>query len=261
MLKRIAENVRRHDWFAVGIEIGVVVIGLLLAFQLDDWRGGWVERQQERGYVGRLIADVQTDVPEIEDAIALGRMRLELVDLVIRVATDPPAASATPVLFMGAISQAAYTYTPQLTSHTFENLRSTGDLRLIRDEALKDTLFGYYGFDAAQRQFRPLQFATEHRHFELGAGILSLEQERYVQEHWLFFDPNAMDAPRAQQPDVGGIPEAARRLQERPEFVAWLPYVRQMQLDQIETHGMRLERAQNVLQQLRDYAADIGDGD
>ena len=259
VLKRIARYIRNHDWFAVGIEILVVVIGLLLAFQLDDWRQGLAERKQERGYVDRLISDVRTDLPDIEHAIALGRMRLELSDFLIRVSAEPEAASAMPILFMGAISQAGFTYTPELTSHTFDNLRATGDLRLIRDEPLKEALFDYYGFDASERQFRPLQFATEHRHFELGAGILSLEQQRYIQEHWQFFDPDAMERPRTEQPGIGGIPEAARRLQERPEFIAWLPYVRSMQLEQMGVHGMRLERARNVLRLLEDYDDRIGE--
>jgi len=260
MLKRIALYIRRHDWFAVAIEVLVVVIGLMLAFQFDRWREARVEREQERTYVDRLISDLQTDVPEIQDAITLQQMRLELVDFLIRVAGDPQAATEMPVLFMGAVSQAAYTYTPQLTSHTFENLRSTGDLRLIRNETLKDTLFDYYGFDASQRQFRPLQFATEHRHFELASGILSLEQEKYTQEHWLFFQPGEMEVPRTERPEIGGILEAAQRLQNRPEFIAWLPYVRQMQLEQIEVHGMRLERASAVLEQLQEYAVEIGEG-
>jgi len=257
MLKRITLFVRRHDWFAVGIEIMVVMIGLLLAFQLDRWRENRVEREEERVYVHRLIADLETDVPLIEHAIKLQEMRLELVDFLIEVAKEPQTALTMPTLFMGAVSQAAYTYTPQLTSHTFENLRSTGDLKLIRNEDLKDALLSYYGLDAEQRQYRPLQLDTEHRHFELAAGILSLEQERYIQEHWLFFPPDEMDGPRSESPEVSGILEAATRLQNRPTFIAWLPYVRQMQLEQIDVHTMRLDRAEGVLGSLRDYAAEI----
>jgi len=261
MLKRIAHYTRSHDWFAVFIEVLIVVIGLLLAFQFDRWRESRAEHQQERAYVDRLLADLKTDMPNIEYAIALGQMRLDLVDLLIRVAGDPLAATASPTLFMGAITQAAYTYTPELTSYTFQNLRSTGDLGLIRDETVKNSLFAYYGYDTSQRQFRPLEFATEHRHFELVAGILSLEQSLYMQEHWQFFDPGKMDAPRKEQPPVSGIFEAAQRLQNRPEFVAWLPYVRDLQLEQIRVHGVRLERAQKVLQLLQNYAVEIGEGD
>ena len=70
MLKRIASSVRQHDWFTVGVEILVVMIGLLLAFQLDRWREGIAERHQEKTYINRLIADVESDIPSIEYAIA-----------------------------------------------------------------------------------------------------------------------------------------------------------------------------------------------
>jgi hypothetical protein len=58
MLKRIASFIRQHDWFAVGIEILVVMIGLLLAFQLDRWRDDIADKQMERVYIDRLISDV-----------------------------------------------------------------------------------------------------------------------------------------------------------------------------------------------------------
>jgi hypothetical protein len=258
MLKRIAIFIRRHDWSAVAVEILVVMIGLLLAFQLDRWREVHAERQQERSYVNRLIADMQTDIPEIEGAIALQQMRLELVDLLFAVGADPNAAMEMPTLFMGAVSQAAYTFTPELTSYTFDNLRSTGDLRLIRSETLENALFDYYAFDASQRQYRPLQFATEHRHFELAAGILNIEQEKYIQDHWLFFEPENMEAPRSERPNIEGVFEAAQRLHSKPEFIAWLPFVRQMQLEAIAVNRMRLERARNVLELAQDYAREIG---
>ena len=256
MLKRLAAFIRRQDWFAVIIEIFVVVIGLLLAFQLDRWRELHFERQQERAYVNRLIADLQTDIPEI--AIALQQMRMELVDLLIDVTAEPEVALGMPTLFMGAISQAAYTYTPELTSYTFDNLRSTGDLRFIRNDTLENALFDYYAFDASQRQYRPLQFATEHRHFQLAAGILSMEQQKYIQEHWLFFNPEEIEIPKGERTEIDGILEAAQRLQSRAEFIAWLPFGRQMQLEQIEVHGMRLDRAKKVLGLAQDYARKIG---
>jgi hypothetical protein len=182
VLKRIASNVRRHDWFAVGIEIFVVMIGLMLAFQLDRWRESIAERRQERTIIDRLIEDVETDVPAIEHAIALQSIRLELIDLLMDVAQDPAAATRDPLVFLGSVNQAAYTFTPVLTSQTFENLRSTGELRLILDEPVKSVMFDYYGFDESQHQFRPIQIDTEFRHFELAAGVALAALNDYAQE-------------------------------------------------------------------------------
>lgn len=254
MLKRIARHVREYDWFAVVVEVAVIIIGLMLAFQLDRWREERVERREERTYVTRLDNDIEIDSPAIEYAIEIQTLRLDLIDLLIEVANEPEAALARPTEFLGAVSQAAYTYTPTLTSHTFENLRSTGDLGLVLDEDLKQSLFDYYGYDEGQRQFRPLQFVTESRHFALAAGILSNEQEMMIQDRWLFFRPYNIDAVREFEPDPDAVAAAANRLRQRPEFIAWLPYIRSMQLEQIAVHGDRLNKARSVLLALEDYA-------
>jgi len=257
MLKRFASFIRQHDWFAVGIEILVVMIGLLLAFQLDRWRGDIADKRMERVYIDRLISDVESDIPAIEYAIELQSLRLDLVELLMKVSSNPEAALDSPTIFLGAIAQAAYTYTPALTSHTFENLLSTGDLRLIRADSVKNVMFKYYGFDEEQRQYRPLQFSTESRHFELSAGILSLDQETRIQDEWLFFRPDNIESAKQAKINSDGVIEAANRLGERTELIAWLPQVRSMQLEQIQVHGMRLDRAREALAVLQDYAREI----
>jgi len=249
--QRFALYFRKHDWFAVLIEIIVVMVGLVLAFQLDGWVEQRGERKTETEYVQRLIGDVEADIAAIQFAVDIASMRLRLADLLMEVSRDPAVALRRPVEFLGAINQAAFTYTPSLTSHTFEDLRSTGNMRLLLDQDLKDALYDYYGYDQAQRQFRPLQFATEHRHFELVAGVLSHEQEVYVQDTLKFFDPYDMDNIENGQSDLEQVKAAAKRLAERPDLIAWLPQVRHLQVEQMSVHQNRLSKAQAVLDALR----------
>ena len=256
MLRRIATYIRNHDWFAVVVEIFVIMIGLMLALQLDRWREHREELDLEYVYIQRLANDIATDVPVIENAIELQSMRLELVHLLLDVAVNPDAALEQPVLFLGAVDQAAYTYTPTLTNHTFENLRTTGDMRLIRSDAVKESLFEYYNYDEAQRQYRPLQFNTESRHFELAAGILNVEQITYIQDEFLFFRPDDVDSLPDVDPGEFGVRDAAVRLGQRTDFIAWLPYIRSMQLEQIAVHEVRLQRAKLALRALQAYESD-----
>jgi len=251
--RRFALYVRNHDWFAVLIEIVVVMVGLMLAFQLDDWVEQRGERQKEAEYVQRLIDDLEADVDAIQFAIDLASLRLRLADLLMEVSRNPEAATSRPVEFLGAVNQAAYTYTPSLTSHTFEDLRSTGNMRLILDQELKDALYDYYGFDQGQRQYRPLQFANEHRHFELVAGVLSHEQETFVQDTLRILNPDDMDNIENAEPDLEQVKVAAQRVGERTELVAWLPQVRHLQIEQIIVHQMRLDRGKTVLDVLYRY--------
>ena len=247
IIKRMAHFIREHDWSAVVVEIIVVIVGLMLAFQLDGWVEQRGERKQEAEYIERLISDLEDDIPAIQYAIDLASLRLRLANLLMDVSSDPGVAAARPVEFLGAVSQAAFTYTPSLTSHTFEDLRSTGNMRLLLSQEIKIALYDYYGFDQNQRQFRPLQFSTEHRHFELAAGVLSHEQEIFVQDNWRIFVPGKTDDIENVSPDLKQVSAAAQRLGERPELIAWLPQVRALQIEQIGTHRQRLERAKSVL--------------
>jgi len=35
--RRIRENVNAQNWFAVGLDFLIVVVGILLAFQITEW--------------------------------------------------------------------------------------------------------------------------------------------------------------------------------------------------------------------------------
>ena len=127
-------------------------------------------------------------------------------------------------------------------------------MRLFLNREVKDLLYDYYGYDQNQRQFRPLQFSTEHRHFELAAGVLSHGQEIFVQDNWRIFVPGKIDDLESVPPDLTQVSAAVQRLRERPELLAWLPQVRALQIEQIGTHRQRLERAKTVWRVLQQYA-------
>lgn len=74
-------------------------------------------------------------------------------------------------MFLAAVAQAAFTYTPSLTSHTFEDLRSTGGMGLIRSAEIKSALYDYYDFHDTQRQYMQLTMMIEFRYFELIAWL------------------------------------------------------------------------------------------
>ena len=95
------------------------------------------------------------------------------------------------------------------------------------------------------------------RDFELAAGVLDHAQEVFIQDNWRLISLKNIKAAGASQPGISNVLAAAKRLQARPELMAWLPYVRDMQLEQISVHRGRLERADAALETLNDYAREI----
>lgn len=258
-IRKLAQSIRRQDWFVVLVEILVVMVGLVAAFQVDRWWEARGDRIDEEAYISRLISDVEEDIPALEYAISLAEVRLGFGDVLVEVGADPAAALTQSGIFLAAVSQAAYTYTPTLASHTFEDLRSTGNLKLIRDQDIKKALHEYYSYDQMQRQFIGLNLMIEFRYFELSAGIVTLEQFRFVQDRWFVVNSRNIQEVRDARPEEAGVRAAAERLSASKEMLAWLPKVRGLQIEQIRAHTGRLENARSLLTTLQAYRTRFGE--
>jgi len=259
LIRRLAQGFRNQDWFAVVVELLVVIVGLVAAFQVDRWWEDRASRRSEAEYISRLVADLEEDVPALEFAVSLAQVRLDFADHLAEVVEDPSRALERPTYFLAAVVQAAYTYTPSLASHTFEDLRSTGNFKLIRDADIRRELRTYYGYDEGQRQYIDLSLEVEFRYFELSAGVLTLEQYRFVQDRWYVVTEEKLPELQEVQPDEAGVIAAAKRLRANADLRAFLPRLRGLQVDQIYAHQGRLDIARSLLETLREYAPAVGD--
>lgn len=62
ILRRIANGLRRQDWTTVFVELVVVVVGLLLGLELNDWSNHQRDRRLAGIYFDQLILDLEADV-------------------------------------------------------------------------------------------------------------------------------------------------------------------------------------------------------
>lgn len=257
IIGRLTKGVRERDWFAVVVELLVVIVGILAAFQVDRWWEDRGARLDEAMYVARLAADVEKDLSDVEYAISLANVRLDFADFLREVAADATQALDRPTYFIVAVNQAAFTYIPSIASQTYADMSATGNLKLIRDQDVRHALRDYYMYDEAQRQFQGLNLMVEFRHFELSAGILTAEQMRLVQDRWFVVNEEKLSQLQEVDPPGDEILAAAERLRENAELLAWLPRVSGLQIDQLNVLGLRKDRALTLLETLRTHANQI----
>jgi len=251
MLLRIITNIRNLRWDNAVLELLVVAVGLLMAFQVDRWWETRDELDTERQYTSRLISDIQTDIDNLNGAIGLAQLRHSFAGRLMDVAENPELALQSPVEFILAVNQAAFTHTPALTSNTFEELTSTGNLRLLRSSDLKNSLFDYYRFDNEERQYQSLALMQEFRHFELAAGTLTNQQLRRAHDEWFIVSATELAAIIDEPVDESEVLDAANRLSANRDFVAWLPVAYEMQREAIDSNQERLDRATKLVGILR----------
>jgi hypothetical protein len=134
-------------------EFVVIVVGVLVALAVDQWRESVSDQAAEAQYMDRLLIDLQRDslTVSLERAQA-GRKASDLAR-VLQDLTDPEAIRRQPSL---AWPNLARTFArPNIRATTFDELTSTGGLTLVRNEALRSQIGEYYRF-APQNFFERL---------------------------------------------------------------------------------------------------------
>lgn len=180
ILRRVTEHVKAQNWFAVGLDFSIVVVGILLAFQITQWTAAHQERRSEGRYLAELARDLQADVAELGQGHRASLSRLKTGEIIL-LAIDPTfegPAFFPPPGEVGLDSEALGSFQfpnhiyAQLTStfiligtdYTFDELVQSGNLGIIGNRSLVNQLAAYYGrvkrkrveFDVAREQVGPL---------------------------------------------------------------------------------------------------------
>lgn len=210
ILRRLASGLRRQDWTTVFIELLVVVVGLLLGLELNNWAHDLKDRRLIDAYYDQLILDLESDVATGERGVSQAEHHAAMGELVYRVATDGDVDGVSDEELAIALVVAGYTERPLITRHTYEELISTGSLRLIKNLDVKRTLGTYYARSKSARQWDELIQYEQMRYRDAIRGILTPAQMRWVRSN--FSDTS--------QP-IPGFDRARfiRSVQERPEIV------------------------------------------
>ena len=76
IVRRLAEALRKQNWVTVVLEIMIVVIGIFLGLQANDWNQARNDRALEVRYLERLQADLQKDLGRLDSSDYLAWLRM-----------------------------------------------------------------------------------------------------------------------------------------------------------------------------------------
>jgi hypothetical protein len=130
--------------YAIG-EIVLVVIGILIALSINNWNEERKNRILEADYYCKLLEDLNQDVVEIKNQIETNKLRLKNSNTLISILQKPKFTQKEVVdAMIGAVYQTSYTFKPSLAA--FEDIKSSGNLGLLKDLKIKKQLISYYTF-------------------------------------------------------------------------------------------------------------------
>jgi hypothetical protein len=241
MLRRIAGRLKHHAWFAVAVDLTVVVVGILIALQLDGWAERREQRRLERVYLERLAEDFQIERSRMEAAERYAKARIEAARFLRRILADPTLAAAEPARVPWALETATWRSFPQINAFVYRELQSTGRLVLLRSEPLRRKLAEHY--TALQHDARVGEDLTAQARFDGAvAGILTVDELEAVERVGGDLQQLSMPADRAVA--------VAKAFATRTTAVAELPSLVQHHTFNLRVIGDMQRRADDILRQI-----------
>jgi hypothetical protein len=134
-LSRLRDALRSRDWLGIGIEVLVVTLGVLLAFEIEQWAQERQRAADERHFLERLHFDYGRAAQEMRTAIGHHDRVIQLYRQAFAARDDPERLQAHSRQ-VGAC-QASYLRTTPFSDTVFQELISSGKLDRIRDPELR----------------------------------------------------------------------------------------------------------------------------
>ena len=66
ILQRMSQAIKRQDWFQVTIELFIVMVGIFLGLQVQEWNERREAMVDEQRYIGYLMADLENTINYLE---------------------------------------------------------------------------------------------------------------------------------------------------------------------------------------------------
>ncbi|MBO6697184.1 MAG: hypothetical protein JJ931_17450 [Henriciella sp.] len=142
LLRRITKHVKDQNWFAVGIDFFIVVFGVFIGIQVSNWNDVRTLNGQSEVFTESLKSDLRVEawnyhylIEYFDDVQTSGKRALK--------ALTSKSQFSDEALLINAY-RATQTLVNVRTRSTFDELTSTGNIALIRDDKLLDAAIWIY---------------------------------------------------------------------------------------------------------------------
>lgn len=140
LLRRITQHVKAQNWFAVGIDFVIVVVGVFIGIQVANWNDTRHERAQESIYLQRIATELEASIEAQKEEIAFAESVFDGCNLLLEVIDQGSLDGVDPDAFETAIRRFGIVRATQLNITTFDELQSSGRINFIRNAEARSAL-------------------------------------------------------------------------------------------------------------------------
>lgn len=159
-------RLRHYLIYAAG-EIVLVVLGILIALQINNWNSARQDRAKELSYLGNIRSDLVADIADMDSYLAARKNRIAAAQRVLKHFDGAPITDASAFNSDGISIYSWQRY--YLGNNTYQEMVNSGNFALLSNSDIKhqlldiEALYGkmkseedHYRFDTETALYKPL---------------------------------------------------------------------------------------------------------
>lgn len=162
--------------YAIG-EIILVVIGILIALQINTWNDQRLDAKLAKSYLNEIRSSLNKDLKQIKDVLDYNSKKNKAIDSVFAIMESNDSSSVN--------NQRILPLLPFLTDYAvfipnsvaFDNMISSSSINLIKKAKLRELLSSYYNSPELSANFTQEQVKLQTRRFVDESVTLLLDAE------------------------------------------------------------------------------------
>lgn len=178
ILRRFIAHLNEQNWFAVGLDLLVVVVGIFLGMQVTEWNEDRKEAITAQKYLHRIEQDLYLDRKSLIETRAFWEQVKSNSETAIVFADTGDRQGKTSWQLLLAFFQASQVDPFQSSNITYDEMKSTGQLSLFQNSNLRRDLAVYYSFTSGLLAKTLLQTIPEYR--DHVRGLFPTHVTRYI---------------------------------------------------------------------------------
>jgi hypothetical protein len=202
VVRRFREHLAEHNWLAVAIDVAIVVLGVFLGMQANNWNAARLDRQRGEQYRQGLINDLDANEEDFGQRIAYYRQVHDAGYAALQDLRRPQ--SANPTAFLLEAFKATNILPRSTRRATYQQILSAGAMELVGDESIRRKVISYYsGLDMTDATIAALPPYRDRLR-----SIMPYEMQRSI----------LVDCPEMDREDAQGRPDVFLNASCRPKL-------------------------------------------
>jgi hypothetical protein len=162
---------KRKHWREYFLEFLMIFLAVTMGFFAESLREDIANKAKEKEYIKSLISDLGNDIKVIDDQMPLFERSLAQLDSLIRMLKDPHVKEFGADIYYFGRQAAKPAVRFLINDRTLQQLKNSGDFRLIRNDSASSAIIDYYSNLSLIEVMQTLDINLQNEYRRIGIDI------------------------------------------------------------------------------------------